>query len=286
MDWIAVVCRRRRKYATFIFAREFLRFFDFQWFCSRLHASCESRADNFDWSSHLYDAIGYHVLACCGTTVFAEGMYWSNIEGWEVSRRINIFFQNNSKLLRVTCAIASLLFVISDTMIAIDEYYTPINNSTVTLIVSSPLSHLQIPENIFSLVHLQLWIMITYYAAQFGITLSIVELHEMKPREPLVKPLAKTAAKNAWITRMNSILKVFKFGGGYQYQLFLWCKQPDWIKDNSFLLINNKSNDVQMSKCPKTNCETNTWFRFVYDRWRTVFFSPSLSLFFNRWLWQ
>lgn len=30
------------------------------------------------------------------------------------------------------CAVASLLFVISDTMIAIDKYHTPINNSTVS----------------------------------------------------------------------------------------------------------------------------------------------------------
>lgn len=38
--------------------------------------------------------------------------------------------------------------------------------------------------------------MITYYAAQFGITLSIVDLHAMNPSESSLKPLT-VAAKNA-----------------------------------------------------------------------------------------
>lgn len=45
-------------------------------FRSRLRSSRESRANNFDWSSDLYDAIGYHVLARRGTAVFAKGIKW------------------------------------------------------------------------------------------------------------------------------------------------------------------------------------------------------------------
>lgn len=101
-------------------------------FRSRLRSSWESRANNFDWSSDLYDAIGYHVLARRGAAVFAKGMQWSkSIDVLESFISIFWILQNNSKLLRVTCAIASLLFVVSDSMIAIDKYYAPINNSTV-----------------------------------------------------------------------------------------------------------------------------------------------------------
>lgn len=172
---------------------------------SRLCTSQESRANNFDWSSHLYDAIGHYVLACRGTTLSANGTCKKlNISNDLIRefRFVSFFFhfQNNSKLLRVTCAIASLLFVISDTMIAIDKYYAPINNSTVSKfnIPFSPiLYHLQTPKNIFNfLFFLQLWIMITYYAAQFGITLSIVDLQGMKQIESSSKPLTK-ALKNA-----------------------------------------------------------------------------------------
>lgn len=80
------------------------------------------------------------------------------------------------------CAVASLLFVISDTMIAIDKYHTPINNSTVSINIR----HESLLPNIllnFSFSS-QLWIMITYYAAQFGITLSIVDLHGMDDAVP------------------------------------------------------------------------------------------------------
>lgn len=78
------------------------------------------------------------MLACHSTDVSAEGVNRSNVvqDTIEVLTK-HLLFQNNSKLLRVTCAIASLLFVISDTMIAIDKYYAPINNSTVNLVYAS-----------------------------------------------------------------------------------------------------------------------------------------------------
>ncbi|XP_031618085.1 lysoplasmalogenase-like protein TMEM86A isoform X2 [Contarinia nasturtii] len=63
--------------------------------------------------------------------------------------------QNSKNILRTICAIGSALFVLSDTMIAIDKFYAPIHNSSV-------------------------WIMSTYYAAQFGITLSIVDVEKFK----------------------------------------------------------------------------------------------------------
>lgn len=67
-------------------------------------------------------------------------------------RAISIAFRSNNKndLLKINCATSSLLFVISDTLIAIDKFYRPISNSTF-------------------------WIMTTYYIAQFGITLSVVD---------------------------------------------------------------------------------------------------------------
>ncbi|XP_055323670.1 lysoplasmalogenase-like protein TMEM86A [Sitodiplosis mosellana] len=72
-------------------------------------------------------------------------------------RSIALLFtaKNSGNFLRIICAISSALFVISDTMIAIDKFYSPISNSSV-------------------------WIMSTYYAAQFGITLSIVDADKLK----------------------------------------------------------------------------------------------------------
>lgn len=56
-------------------------------------------------------------------------------------------FQN---ILRMACGLGSILFVISDSIIAFDKFYTPISNA-------------------------QVGIMVTYYVAQFGIALSVIE---------------------------------------------------------------------------------------------------------------
>uniref|UniRef100_A0A336LFI4 lysoplasmalogenase n=1 Tax=Culicoides sonorensis TaxID=179676 RepID=A0A336LFI4_CULSO len=70
---------------------------------------------------------------------------------WRALARIaeNPFDLKNSP--KLACAIGAVLFVISDSLIAFDKFYIPLS--------FAPLS-----------------IMVTYYAAQFGITLSIVEL--------------------------------------------------------------------------------------------------------------
>lgn len=41
-------------------------------------------------------------------------------------------FQNSKSIPKIVCAIGAILFVISDTMIAIDKYYAPISNSSVS----------------------------------------------------------------------------------------------------------------------------------------------------------
>ncbi|XP_055616572.1 lysoplasmalogenase-like protein TMEM86A isoform X2 [Toxorhynchites rutilus septentrionalis] len=65
---------------------------------------------------------------------------------WRSLARINTF-KNTT---RVACGIGSVLFVISDSIIAIDMFYVPVD-------------------------YAQTLIMITYYLAQFGIALSVVE---------------------------------------------------------------------------------------------------------------
>lgn len=50
----------------------------------------------------------------------------------------------------MACGLGSVLFVISDSIIAIDKFYTPVANA-------------------------QTAIMVTYYVAQFGIALSVIE---------------------------------------------------------------------------------------------------------------
>lgn len=94
----------------------------------------------------------------------------------------NEIFQNFGNVLRIICAISSVLFVISDTMIAIDKYYVPISNSSVRLSFYMP----EIQSIRFnyesSILHnsLKVWIMSTYYAAQFGITLSVIDIEKQK----------------------------------------------------------------------------------------------------------
>lgn len=76
--------------------------------------------------------------------------------------------------------------------------------------------------------------MITYYAAQFGITLSIVDLHGINENESILKPLT-VAAKNAWkSSRMNFD---FNFIWCRIIQLFLWFEQT-LNEYNSSLLMN------------------------------------------------
>ncbi|KAL1395090.1 hypothetical protein pipiens_011491 [Culex pipiens pipiens] len=65
---------------------------------------------------------------------------------WRSLARIDCF----KNILRVACGLGSVLFVISDSIIAIDKFYTPVANA-------------------------QTAIMVTYYVAQFGIALSVIE---------------------------------------------------------------------------------------------------------------
>jgi len=75
----------------------------------------------------------------------------------------------NTSALPTICALGSLLFVASDSMIAFDKFNAPIPNSTIL-------------------------IMTTYYAAQFAIALSVIDLRE----HVNVKP--KTGQQNAGLT--------------------------------------------------------------------------------------
>lgn len=47
------------------------------------------------------------------------------------SRSVTLIPQSSMNILRIICAVASILFVMSDTMIAINKFYTPISNSSV-----------------------------------------------------------------------------------------------------------------------------------------------------------
>lgn len=71
--------------------------------------------------------------------------------GWRSNARI----QNMKNLPKIFCGIGGILFVISDSLIAFDKFYAPIKYSGIL-------------------------IMVTYYIAQLGITLSILD-HEMRP---------------------------------------------------------------------------------------------------------
>lgn len=86
--------------------------------------------------------------------------------------------QSSMNILRIICALASILFVMSDTMIAINKFYAPISNSSVGVNVTinnSTQSHLVGLMN-FLFRFPQFWIMTTYYAAQFGFSLSIMDM--------------------------------------------------------------------------------------------------------------
>ncbi|XP_053686428.1 lysoplasmalogenase-like protein TMEM86A [Sabethes cyaneus] len=73
-------------------------------------------------------------------------------------------------ILRMTCGIGSALFVISDSIIAFDKFYTPLSNA-------------------------QTAIMVTYYAAQFGIALSVVEQSLDSTKTTAKKTTANPSAK-------------------------------------------------------------------------------------------
>lgn len=88
---------------------------------------------------------------------------------WRSLARIDSY----KNILRVVCGIGSVLFVISDSIIAIDKFYTPVT-------------------------HAQTAIMVTYYVAQFGIALSIIE-------EFITPKASKTANSSASKKRQNGM---------------------------------------------------------------------------------
>lgn len=71
---------------------------------------------------------------------------------WRAHARI----QTAQNLPKVLCAIGGIFFVISDGLIAFDKFYSPIQCAHT-------------------------FVMITYYVAQLGITLSIID-HEVAPK--------------------------------------------------------------------------------------------------------
>ncbi|XP_055522491.1 lysoplasmalogenase-like protein TMEM86A [Wyeomyia smithii] len=70
-------------------------------------------------------------------------------------------------ILRLTCGVGSAVFVISDSIIAFDKFYTPVSNAKIA-------------------------IMVTYYAAQFGIALSVLEQTTV-----VAKKTAKTSSSSS-----------------------------------------------------------------------------------------
>lgn len=91
--------------------------------------------------------------------------------------------QDSMNILRIICALASILFVMSDTMIAINKFHTPISNSSVSIettqkgVEFAPIFRRISFDYFLPLIHLlQFWIMTTYYAAQFGFSLSIMDM--------------------------------------------------------------------------------------------------------------
>lgn len=76
---------------------------------------------------------------------------------WRAIARV----QSNQNLPKVFCAVGAILFVISDSIIAFNLFYSPIQYS-------------------------QVYVMITYYTAQLGIVLSILD-HEIKTKSSVKK---------------------------------------------------------------------------------------------------
>lgn len=91
---------------------------------------------------------------------------------WRSLARIDCY----KNLLRVVCGIGSVLFVISDSIIAIDKFYTPVANA-------------------------QMAIMVTYYVAQFGIALSVIEQSTIT----FTTTTTKTANSSASKKRQNGM---------------------------------------------------------------------------------
>lgn len=86
---------------------------------------------------------------------------------WRSLARIDCY----KNILRVVCGIGSVLFVISDCIIAFDKFYSPI--------VNAPLA-----------------IMVTYYLAQFGIALSIIEEFDTSKATKTAIPSASKKRQN------------------------------------------------------------------------------------------
>ena len=75
--------------------------------------------------------------------------------------RVNARVQGKCNIPKILAAIGGTSFLISDTVIAFDKFYSPINNAKIIF-------------------------MITYYTAQFGITMSMLD-HEVAINEPKKK---------------------------------------------------------------------------------------------------
>lgn len=85
---------------------------------------------------------------------------------WRSLARID----STKNILRIACGLGGILFLISDSIIAVDMFYTPLNAQFV--------------------------IMVTYYVGQFGIALSVIE-----PSRPI--PSAKSLASKKSQTGMQ-----------------------------------------------------------------------------------
>lgn len=91
-----------------------------------------------------------------GILIFGVPFYCSLLLGmvWRSNARVTTW----SNLPKAICAFASFSFLISDAIIAFDKFYVPISNAKIL-------------------------IMITYYAAQLGLTLSILDYDLVKTKK-------------------------------------------------------------------------------------------------------
>ena len=109
----------------------------------------------------------------------AEGANpWMHGENPVVKAILNyvLFDTFYQKLWTSPCSgIGGILFVVSDTLICFDKFYSPIPHSQVvyicTIVFVNHVNHHL--SNLYFVI--QLLIMTTYYAAQFGIALAVVD---------------------------------------------------------------------------------------------------------------
>lgn len=74
--------------------------------------------------------------------------------GWRAAARV----QSTQNLPKLICAFGAIMFCISDFLIAFNKFYMPIT-------------------------HAQILVMVTYYAAQFGLAMSTID-HEVLMKSP------------------------------------------------------------------------------------------------------